>query len=66
MQLSLTHPLPRTTVMGECLIHTLATTFKPEIMTSVVLEAWKDTYNALASDMIRAQVQANNRKSNRY
>ena len=45
-------------VMGQCLIETLSTTLKADIMTPAVIESWKETYNALAQDMVRSMTKS--------
>lgn len=47
--------------MGECLVYVLTVTLKDD-MTPTVKECWIETYKALSSDMIRAQVKMSNRR----
>ena len=48
-------------VMGEALIHTLSVTLVDE-MTDDAVEAWRKTYGALSSDMIKAQTRRSSTK----
>jgi len=49
-------------IMGDCLIQTMEETLK-DGLSDEVKEAWKETYAALSSDMIRAQKNVNKRSS---
>jgi hemoglobin-like flavoprotein len=41
-------------IMGDCLISTLQSVLPEDVMNETVVDAWKETYKELSSDMIKA------------